>query len=163
MRTGLVQQLFFSPLIDCVNSCSDERTSWGLCSGGQGSCWGRADDKEGRGLPAVQGWSHGGHAAGETSFGQSCIQNDTCFFGFFLHSTIWLRFSWVENAFFYFCSQNIESIESIFSLQKCQLAFHTFSFDTNFFFLRSAVTFLHLILKLELASEKNLLSTDNKK
>lgn len=34
----------------------------------------------------------------------------------FLHSTIWLCFSWVQNAFSYFCSQNVESIESIFFL-----------------------------------------------
>lgn len=36
------------------------------------------------------------------------------FLGFFLHSTIWLCFSWVQNALSYFCSQNVESIESIF-------------------------------------------------
>lgn len=147
---------FFPPLIECVNSCTDERTSWGLCSGGQGSCWGRADDKEGRGLPAVQGWSHGGHAAGETSFGQSCIQNDTFFFciapygyvsrGFKMHSPISVhKMLNLLKAFFFFF---------------CQLAFHTFYFYTNFFSMVSSDLFAS---DFEIASEKNLLSTDNKK
>lgn len=40
----------------------------------------------------------------------------------------------VQNAFSYFCSQNIESIENIFFfLQKYELASHAFSFCTNFF------------------------------
>lgn len=45
---------------------------------------GRADDEEGRSLPAVQGWSHGGHVAGATASGEKQHVQSITAYGFFV-------------------------------------------------------------------------------